>query len=317
MNFSKYLNPKNDIAFKKIFGTEKNKDILIHFLNDMISSNAESPIEEVTFLNTTQDPDVKAQKTSVVDVLCKDVRGEFYIVEMQVARQSGFEKRAQYYASKTYCSQMVPGGEYSHLKKVIFFAIIDFCLFPNNEEYICEHVIMDKKTHSHDLKDFSFTFLELPKFNKKPNELTSMMDKWAYFFKHAALWQPEDVYLLTKDEGRIFERVYHELDKFHWNPADVMGYDQMEKYTNAYWGTIDFKYQEGRKEGKEEGKEEGRKEGKEEGRKEGKEEGKEEMRLSFAHKLLRSGMDPIQVKQLTDLSDETIQTILREQTIFL
>ncbi len=80
--FAKYLDPKNDIAFKKIFGTEKNKEILIHFLNDMIIFKENSPIQSVTFLKTIQDPETIVKKTSIVDILCKDEKGNQYIVEM-------------------------------------------------------------------------------------------------------------------------------------------------------------------------------------------------------------------------------------------
>src|SRR5262245_22961814 len=98
----KFLDPKNDIAFKKIFETEKNKDILIHFLNDMITFKEGEKIKEVTFLKTVQDPETAAKKTSIVDILCRDEKENIYIVEMQVAKEKGFEKRAQYYASKAY-----------------------------------------------------------------------------------------------------------------------------------------------------------------------------------------------------------------------
>jgi predicted transposase/invertase (TIGR01784 family) len=102
MSFSKYLDPKNDYAFKRIFGTEKNQDILVHFLNDMLSFSGKNQIQSVSFLKTAQDPEIAAKKQSLVDVLCKDETGRQYIVEMQVARTPGFEKRAQYYAAKAY-----------------------------------------------------------------------------------------------------------------------------------------------------------------------------------------------------------------------
>src|ERR1700684_2428197 len=101
----KFLDPKNDFAFKKIFGTEKNKDILIHFLNDMITFKEEACIKDVIFLKTVQDPETIANKTSIVDILCTDEKALHYIVEMQVAKEKGFEKRAQLYAAKAYCSQ--------------------------------------------------------------------------------------------------------------------------------------------------------------------------------------------------------------------
>ena len=129
----KFLDPKNDIAFKKIFGTEKNKDILIHFLNDMIKFKEKGHIINVTFLKTVQDPETAAKKTSIVDILCRDEKGHTYIVEMQVAKEKGFEKRAQYYASKAYISQSHIGGEYHDLKEVIFLAISDFIMFPHKK----------------------------------------------------------------------------------------------------------------------------------------------------------------------------------------
>ncbi len=104
MLLTKFLDPKNDIAFKRIFGTKKNKDILIHFLNDMVVFRQGKPIVEVIFLKTIQEPEILSKKTSIVDILCEDQDKNTYIVEMQVAQHAGFEKRAQYYASKAYCS---------------------------------------------------------------------------------------------------------------------------------------------------------------------------------------------------------------------
>src|ERR1700722_2042639 len=170
---SKFLDPKNDVAFRRIFGSEKNKDILIHFLNDMITFKEHGRIQEVTFLKTIQDPEIIAQKTSVVDILCKDEKGNSYVVEMQVAKEKGFEKRAQYYASKVYIAQVDKGCEYHDLKEVIFLAIADFVMFPNKKDYKSDHVILDKKSHENDLKDFSFTFVELPKFNKDVDHLST------------------------------------------------------------------------------------------------------------------------------------------------
>src|SRR5688572_24235027 len=166
MSVIKFLDPKNDFAFKQVFGTEKNKDVLIHFLNDVLDTNNRGTIVDIEFLKPSQDPEIIYKKQSVVDVLCKDSSGVKYIVEMQVAHSTGFEKRAQYYATKAYCSQMVKGGKYPDLKEVIFLAITNFVMFPKKASFKSDHVILDKETHEHDLKDFSFTFIELPKFEK-------------------------------------------------------------------------------------------------------------------------------------------------------
>jgi predicted transposase/invertase (TIGR01784 family) len=181
---SKFLDPKNDLAFARIFGTERNKDILIHFLNDIFGYTTD-PIVQVTFLKNRQDPMIAAQRVSIVDILCQDTLGNHFIVEMQVAREPGFEKRAQYYAAKTYIEQRKKGLEYHHLKRVTFLSIADFILFPNKPNYLSHHVILDKNSYEHDLQDFSFSFLELPKFKKTQAQLVTLTEKWAYFFKHA------------------------------------------------------------------------------------------------------------------------------------
>ncbi|GFR26391.1 uncharacterized protein TNCT_702421 [Trichonephila clavata] len=105
MVLSKFLDPKNNYAFKRIFGTEKNKDILVHLLNDILGLTGEAKIKDVKFLNPILNPDIASQKESIVDVLCRDSKGIQTIVEMQVARTTGFEKRAQYYAAGAYFSQ--------------------------------------------------------------------------------------------------------------------------------------------------------------------------------------------------------------------
>src|SRR5579863_3095135 len=153
MNLSKFLDPKNDIAFKQIFGTEKNKDILICFLNDMISFPGGTKIETVRFLKPSQDPDAAIRKQSIVDVLCVDEKGCQYIVEMQVANTKSFVKRAQYYAAKAYVNQMDAGDAYQDLKEIIFLAITDFVMFPDNPEYKSDHVILEKNSLEHHLKD--------------------------------------------------------------------------------------------------------------------------------------------------------------------
>ena len=85
MALSKFLDPKNDIAFRKVFGSEKHKDIVIHFINDILELKGNDQIENVEFLSPIQDPEIASKKQSIVDVLCKAKNGIQIIVEMQVA----------------------------------------------------------------------------------------------------------------------------------------------------------------------------------------------------------------------------------------
>jgi predicted transposase/invertase (TIGR01784 family) len=228
MSITKFLNPKNDYAFKRIFGTKKNQDILIHFINDILGFSGKESIKSVEYLQTDQDPEIAAAKQSAVDVMCTDELGRQYIVEMQVAKGEGFEKRAQYYAAKAYSRQLMKKDRYVNLKEIIFVAITNFVMFPNKVAYKSNHVILDKKTYSQDLKDFSFTFIELPKFKKSIDQLQGMDEKWAYFFKHAEETSEEELSQIIGSDA-VMKRAYDELNRFSWTQAELNTYEQEEK----------------------------------------------------------------------------------------
>ena len=311
---TKFLDPKNDVAFRRIFGSERNKDILIDFLNDMITFKEKATITDVTFLKTIQDPEVAARKTSVVDVLCTDQNGNTYVVEMQFAKERGFEKRAQYYAAKAYASQLRVAGKYHTLKEVIFLAITNFVMFPKKQAYKSDHIILDKDSHEHNLKDFSFTFLELPKIDKTLEESTSRIEKWVYFFKHAEETSEKDLERLLKDTNTLY-RAYEELNRFSWSEEELRAYEQAEKQEADYIASMDQKYDEGKEEGIEKGREEGREEGRAEGIElgiqkgeiRGIEKGKEEAKLEIAKNLLASGMDVETVMSITKLTKKDVE----------
>ncbi len=215
---------------------------------------------------------------------------------MQVAKEKGFEKRAQYYASKAYISQANNGGEYHDLKEVIFLAISDFVMFPKKTAYKSDHVILDKKSHENDLKDFSFTFLELPKFNKDIDHLSNMTEKWAYFFKHAEeTSQEETLKLIGNDE--IMEKAYEQLDRVSWNDAELLTYDQAEKYEGAYLASMAQKFDEGKVEGEKVGIEKGKVEGEKVGIE------------KVARNLLLMNYDLMTIAHLTGLSTDQIKEL--------
>ncbi|MBU6149770.1 MAG: Rpn family recombination-promoting nuclease/putative transposase, partial [Verrucomicrobia bacterium] len=216
---TKFLDPKNDLAFKRIFGTERNSDILIHFLNDILNLKKD-PIQRVTFLKPNQDPVVAAERQSIVDVLCEDEKHTKFIIEMQVARDPGFIKRAQYYASKTYIDQRDMNVDYKDLKNVRFLAIYEENPFPKKMDFISHHEMRDIKTQENDLDSFKFVFLELSKFKNKKGNLKTLTQKWAYFFKHAAETKEEDLAEIVGSDF-IIERAYKELNRFGWSKNEL------------------------------------------------------------------------------------------------
>ena len=252
MAISKFLDPKNDIAFKRVFGSENHKDILIHFINDILELEGNNQIESVEFLSPIQDPEIAYKKQSLIDVLCKDKNGVQIIVEMQVAPTKGFEKRAQYYAAKAYSRQLNSGsgedGRYQNLKEVIFIAIANCIIFKNKAEYKSDHVILDKKTYEHDLQDFSFTFIELPKFKKdKISELKTIIEKWCYFFKYAANTSEEDLKNLIGSD-LVINQAYEALNQFNWTEQELIAYEQELKRIRDNRAAEDYLIEKGKAE---------------------------------------------------------------------
>ncbi|BFD48182.1 MAG: Rpn family recombination-promoting nuclease/putative transposase [Wolbachia endosymbiont of Sergentomyia squamirostris] len=262
MALSKFLDPRNDLCFKKIFGTEKNKNILIHFLNDILRFTEINAIQEVEFLSTIMDPEVASDKQSIVDVLCKDSHGNRYIAEMQLARDKGFEKRAQLYAAKAYSRQLDKSGNYIDLKKVFFIAISNCNLLPEEVDYISTHNIRDIKTNGHYLKDFQFVFIELPKFAKnKVEQLESIVERWCFFFKYAEETTEEDLKEIA-EKAPIIKLAYDELDKFRWNEKDLVAYEErimdLRKEEAILEYRLDLAEEKGIQKGIEKGKIEGK-----------------------------------------------------------
>lgn len=294
MAISKYLDPKNDIAFKKIFGTEKNKDILIHFLNDVLGFSEEDKIINIEFCCTFQIPDNKEQKTSIVDILCEDEKGIKYIVEMQVLKHKRFEKRAQYYAAKSYSSQATIGDQYYNLKKVIFIGIANCVIFPDKTEYKSRHLTLDEKTLTNDLEDLQYIFIELPKFHKNKEEIFSIEEKWCYFFKHAQETTEQDLLKIIGND-KILGKAYTELNKFHWTQEELLAYEELRRIEMDRIALRDQELDD-------------LKEAEEKIRKEGIELGIEKT----ARNLLKKGYEMSEIVEITGLSKEHIEKLKRD-----
>lgn len=308
MALSKFLDPKNDIAFRKIFGSEEHKDILIHFINDILELRGNDQIEDVEFLSTIQDPEIASKKQSIVDVLCRDKNGVQVIIEMQVAPTKGFEKRAQYYASKAYSRQLNKGqeidGKYENLKEVIFIAIADYVVFPDKLEFKSDHIILDKSTYEHDLRDFSFTFIELPKFTKDTiEELESIVDKWCYFFKYAAKTSEADMAKIASSYKTIGD-AYEVVNQYNWNEQQLIAYEQEKK---RVWDNIAAeRYQIDLIKQK---TEEIMAQGIAKGKAEGKAEGEKNKAITIAKNMLSKNYSISDISSITGLSIEQIKQL--------
>mgnify|MGYP006335442331 CR=1 FL=1 len=182
MNF---INPKTDFAFKKIFGSDESKDILISFLNAILYE-AEPVIEDLEILDPYLAPKIKGVKDTYLDVKAKITGDKTVIIEMQVLNVESFEKRILYNAAKAYSVQLKKGDKYDLLNPVIALTITDFQMFENLETVISRFVLKEKTFFVDFLtNELEFVFVELPKFDKRLEELETLTDKWIYFMKTA------------------------------------------------------------------------------------------------------------------------------------
>ena len=141
----KFVDVKNDVAFRKIFGNEKKKVILISFLNAVLDLNGYDRIKDVTLLNPFQLPRIKGEKSSIIDVRAIDNKGATFIIEMQVAEPEGLEKRILYYSSKDYAAQINSGEDYPLLRHVYFIGVLNFTYF-SGTNYFSKQLIIDEET---------------------------------------------------------------------------------------------------------------------------------------------------------------------------
>ncbi len=216
----KFVDVKNDVAFRKIFGNENRKEALISFLNAILDFHGDQRITKVTILNPYQFPKLKGGKVTIIDVKATDQAGRTYIVEMQVADADGFDKRVLYYSSKSYSDQIKRADFYEKLRPVIFVGILDF-KYTKNKNYISRNQVRDIETGEQTIRDMEFTFIELPKFKKKLSELSTLMEKWVFFIKESENLEvlPEGLH----DKG--LKSAYEEANVQTWTKDEMDAYD--------------------------------------------------------------------------------------------
>jgi predicted transposase/invertase (TIGR01784 family) len=136
---------------------------------------------------------------------------------------------------------------------VVFIAVADHVLFKGKEDHISRHIILDKKTKEHDLEEFSFAFVELPKFKKEIHELTGVLDRWCYFLKHAEETREDEVADIVGQYPHI-QRAYEAVNKFSWTREQLAAYQEEEQRIMDNIDADDTLLEQGRAEGKAEGK---------------------------------------------------------------
>lgn len=187
------INPRVDFAFKKLFGSEENKDLLISLINAIVSE--EERVVEVELKNPYNLADYRAGTMSILDIKAKSEKGRWFNVEMQISEDYNFDKRAIYYWAKLVTEQLSEGMMFKELKKTISINILDFNFIPGTEEvHNCYKIIntaTGKDDKLHDM--FELHYVELKKFKKNYQQVESALDRWTTFLTKADQLNKEQV----------------------------------------------------------------------------------------------------------------------------
>lgn len=261
----RFLNPKTDYAFKKIFGSDASRDILISFLNAVLGLDGLEAIVEVTILDPYQAPRIKGWKDSFVDVRARDERGRSFIVEMQVLVSHGFEKRVLFNACKAYVGQIGSAEEYGKLVGVIAITITDFVMYPGLREIVSSFRLRAAENPDIVHQDMELVFVELPKFDKEEGQLESALDRWLYFLRTAGRLDVAPKVLVSDP---AIDHALRIASKAGLSAEELDEQERREQWLGMQKNLL-VGEDEARRQGLVQGRAEGRHEGRTEGRTEG------------------------------------------------
>ena len=289
----KYADLLDDEAFKLVFGQESTKDVMIEFLNQVITDKT---IVDVDFIDKEMHPYDRDKKTSVYDLFCKTDDGSRIIVELQKRKQDSYAERMLYYSMHQILKQVEAGADNFDFYPIYVISILNFTIESNNEITDVKTVyrLFEEKHHTPLTTKVTYIFIELPKFSKKINELDGNILEGMYFcLKNMQLLQSRPEALTHKVFDKIF-KVSEFLEMDEETIAKILDNMTTERDLRNQ-----FAY--ARKEGHALGRAEGHAEGRAEGHAEG--------RAEVAHRMLKAGMDIQQIAEFTQLSIEEIKAL--------
>lgn len=284
---SRYMDFYTDFAFKKIFGTEANKDLLISFLNGLLNLEGKKEIEDLTYMNTEQLGENNSERRAIYDVYCQTREGDRFIVEMQKAKQDYFKDRTLYYSSFAIREQARKGSletpwDY-HLSPVYVVSILNFEMDDSNTS--SDKVITKVKLKDNENRDFSdklnFIFLEMPKFRKEESELNTFIDKWLYVIKNLCRLADKPVALT---EG-IFKKLFSVAEIAAFSKEERYDYEESLKNSRDMYNTLVSAENKGRIEGR------------------------AESRLEMAKSLKSQGVDSLIISKASGLTVDEVEKL--------
>ncbi len=291
----KYLDPKADLTFKKVFGNHP--DLLISLLNALLPLKKEQRIESIEYLPTELVPVDPLHKDTIVDVRCKDVEGRQFVVEMQMAWTDAFRQRVLFNASKAYVSQADMGYKYKDLQPVYSLNLVNeiFEKDVKEKEYIHNYRIVHDKHSKKVIEGLRFTFIELPKFQPHTMKEKRMTILWLRFLTEINdKTQNVPTELLENPE---INKALEEVKISAFTDEELRAYDKFWDRVSSEKTLMEGRYDEGLKVGMEKGLAVG------------KQAGLEEKAIQIAKKMKAAGMDADTIHEMTGLEKEEIEKL--------
>ena len=304
----RYVNPYTDFGFKKLFGTEINKDLLISFINSLL--HGREVVKDLTYLNTEHLGTSEADRRAVFDVYCENEKGEKILVEMQRGIQQYFKDRSLYYATFPIREQGQKGEWDYRLKSVYIIGILNFTFDKDNDDYYHHEVqLLDNQTKEVFYDKLTFIYLEMPKFNKTEDELNGMFEKWLFVLRNLSRLMERPKAL----QERVFTKLFEAAEIAKFTKTEYDNYEESLKVYRDWKNMIvtekKISWEEGHEIGREEGREEGMKEGMEKGMEKGMEEGKKQNAIEMAKILKEKGVAIDIIAESSGLTEEQINAL--------
>jgi predicted transposase/invertase (TIGR01784 family) len=242
----RYVNPFTDFGFKRLFGEEPNKDLLIDFLNELLVKQ-EGRITDLTYLKNEHLGHSSVDRKAIFDLYCQNDKGEKFIVELQKTKQNFFKDRTVYYSTFPIQEQARQAEWNYELKSVYTIAILDFVFDEDKHEpdkYRYDVKLSDVDSHKVFYNKLTFIYLEMPKFNKTVDELESRFEKWLYVIRN--LNRLEKVPEKLKEQ--VFERLFEVAEVAKFTREQLQLYENSLKYYRDIKNSLDTAREEGIKE---------------------------------------------------------------------
>lgn len=240
----KFINPFTDYGFKRLFGEEYNKDLLLDFLNELLKDQ-HGPIKDLQYLKSEQLGGMALDRRAIFDLYCESKSGEKFIVEIQKAKQNFFKDRTVYYSTFPIQQQAEPGDKWTfELKAVYTIGILDFIFDDDKnepEKFRYDVKLTDVETHKIFYDKLTFIYLEMPKFKKSLEQLETKFEKWLYVLKNLPLLDK----IPDKLQEKIFKKLFAAAEIAKFNRQELNDYEESLKIYRDLQGVLDTARQEG------------------------------------------------------------------------